>query len=56
MASLVAQGLTNREVAAKLFVSHHTVSGHLRSVFIKLAINSHVELSRLVALHHSAAD
>jgi DNA-binding CsgD family transcriptional regulator len=56
VASLVAQGLTNREVAAKLFVSHHTVSGHLRSVFIKLAINSRVELTRQVALHHSAAD
>jgi DNA-binding CsgD family transcriptional regulator len=32
------------------------VSGHLRSVFIKLAINSRVELTRLVALHNSDAD
>jgi DNA-binding CsgD family transcriptional regulator len=56
VARLVAEGLTNREVAAKLFVSHHTVSGHLRSLFIKLAINSRVELTRLAALHDSGAD
>ena len=56
VARLVAQSLTNREVAAKLFVSHHTVSGHLRSVFNKLAINSRVELTRFVALHESGGD
>ena len=56
VARLVAQGLTNREVAAKLFISHHTVSGHLRSVFMKLAITSRVELTRLAARHDSGAD
>ena len=56
VARLVAEGLTNREVAAKLFVSHHTVSGHLRSLFNKLAINSRVELTRLVTLNDSSAD
>ena len=40
VARLVAQGLTNREVAERLFVSHHTVSGHLRHVFAKLEVNS----------------
>jgi len=56
VARLVAQGLTNREVATKLFISHHTVGGHLRSVFTKLAINSRVELTRLAALHGSDTD
>jgi DNA-binding CsgD family transcriptional regulator len=56
VARLVAEGLTNREVAAKLFISHHTVSGHLRSLFNKLTINSRVELTRLVALKYSGAD
>jgi DNA-binding CsgD family transcriptional regulator len=51
VARLVAQGLSNREVAARLFVSHHTVNGHLRSVFTKLGINSRVDLTRLAALH-----
>jgi DNA-binding CsgD family transcriptional regulator len=47
VARLVAQGLTNREVAEQLFVSPHTVSSHLRRVFSKLDINSRVELTRL---------
>ncbi len=47
VARLVAQGLTNREVAERLFVSQHTVSGHLRHVFAKLDVNSRVELCRL---------
>ncbi len=44
---LVAEGLTNREVAERLFVSPHTVNSHLRHVFSKLGINSRVELARL---------
>jgi DNA-binding CsgD family transcriptional regulator len=48
VANLVAEGLTNRDVAQRLFVSHHTVSGHLRSVFIKLGVNSRVELTRQI--------
>lgn len=51
VARLVAQGLSNREVAERLFVSPHTVSGHLRRVFAKLDVNSRVELSRLAGLH-----
>ena len=51
VARLVAQGLTNREVAERLFVSHHTVSGHLRHVFAKLDVNSRVELTRLAGVH-----
>ena len=47
VARLVAEGLTNREVAERLFLSPHTVSSHLRHVFTKLGINSRVELARL---------
>jgi DNA-binding CsgD family transcriptional regulator len=46
VARLVAEGLTNREVAERLFVSQHTVNSHLRHVFSKLGINSRVELAR----------
>jgi DNA-binding CsgD family transcriptional regulator len=48
VAELVAEGLTNREAAAKLFLSPHTVGFHLRQVFRKLEISSRVELTRLV--------
>jgi DNA-binding CsgD family transcriptional regulator len=47
VARLVSDGLTNREVADRLFVSPHTVNSHLRHVFTKLGINSRVELARV---------
>jgi len=47
VARLVAEGLTNRQVAERLFVSSHTISSHLRRVFAKLEISSRVDLARL---------
>jgi len=47
VARLVADGLTNKEVAEQLFVSPHTVGSHLRHVFSKLGITSRVELARV---------
>ncbi|MET7328957.1 AAA family ATPase [Nonomuraea sp. NPDC005650] len=49
VAALVAQGLTNRQVATQMFLSPHTVSFHLRQVFRKLGIASRVELARNAA-------
>jgi DNA-binding CsgD family transcriptional regulator len=54
VARLVADGLTNREVAERLFVSPHTVNSHLRHVFSKLGITSRVELARVARDHEIA--
>ncbi|MET9558470.1 LuxR C-terminal-related transcriptional regulator [Streptomyces sp. NPDC006645] len=48
VARLVAQGLTNRQVASELFISPHTVGFHLRQIYRKLAIQSRVDLARIV--------
>jgi DNA-binding CsgD family transcriptional regulator len=56
VARLVAAGLSNREAAERLFVSHHTISGHLRSIFTKLDVNSRVELARLASLRARDGD
>lgn len=53
VARLVAQGLSNREVAEHLFLSPHTVSGHLRHVFLKLGVNSRFDLARIAAGHEA---
>lgn len=42
--SLVAQGLTNRELAHKLFLSEHTVKNYLFRIFEKLDVSNRVEL------------
>jgi DNA-binding CsgD family transcriptional regulator len=42
----VAEGSTNKQVAAQLFLSPRTVDHHLRNVFLKLGISSRAELIR----------
>jgi DNA-binding CsgD family transcriptional regulator len=54
VADLVADGMTNRQVGERLFVSPHTVDAHLRHIFNKLGIRSRVELARIVAEHPRA--
>jgi DNA-binding CsgD family transcriptional regulator len=48
IAFLVAEGLTNKQVAARMYISTHTVAHHLRQAFRKLGITSRVELARIV--------
>ena len=49
IALLVAQGLTNREVAASLFLSPKTIEHHLSAIYRKLDVRSRTQLARLLA-------
>jgi DNA-binding CsgD family transcriptional regulator len=51
VSQLVAQGLSNRQVAARVYISAATVAFHLRQTFRKLNISSRVELVRIVMDH-----
>ena len=50
MATIVGQGLTNREAADALFLSPRTIDFHLRNIYRKLQVRSRTELAvRLAA-------
>jgi DNA-binding CsgD family transcriptional regulator len=48
VAELIAEGLTNRQAADRMYISTHTIAHHLRQAFRKLSIGSRVELARIV--------
>ena len=47
IARLAGRGLTNREIAARLYLSPHTVGYHLHKIFSKVGIASRVDLREL---------
>ncbi len=46
---LVAQRLTNKEIASKLVISEYTVKNHLRNILAKLHLSSRIQAARLLA-------
>lgn len=48
VAALVAEGLTNREIAKRLFISERTVDGHLEHVREKLDVNTRAQIATWV--------
>ncbi|MGW0627229.1 AAA family ATPase [Streptomyces sp. NPDC002758] len=55
IARLAADGLSNREIAARLHLSHRTVAAHLYRAFPKLGITSRSELAPLLKLPEPSA-
>jgi DNA-binding CsgD family transcriptional regulator/tetratricopeptide (TPR) repeat protein len=53
---LVAEGLTNRRVAARLFISRYTVETHLKHIFAKLEVTTRAELTAIAIRHGQRED
>jgi DNA-binding CsgD family transcriptional regulator len=48
VAALVAEGLADREIAERLYLSRHTVSQYVKRIYRKLGVDSRVTLTRLL--------
>ena len=51
IADLVTDRMTNKQIAAELFLSEKTIESHIRNIFIKLGSSSRVEVARTMERH-----
>ena len=56
VAQLVAEGLSNPQIAERLFVSRRTVQTHVAHIFTKLDITSRAQLAALVTSHRTRSE
>jgi DNA-binding NarL/FixJ family response regulator len=49
VARLVAEGLTNKEIGSRLFISERTVDAHVRNIFTKLGFTSRAQIAAWIA-------
>ncbi|GAA3831554.1 LuxR family transcriptional regulator [Sphaerisporangium flaviroseum] len=49
VARLVADGLSNKQIGTRLFISEHTVDSHVRSILNKLGFNSRTQIAAWMA-------
>jgi DNA-binding NarL/FixJ family response regulator len=45
----VAEGMSNREIGGRLYLSHRTVASHLYRMFPKLGVSSRSQLARVAS-------
>jgi DNA-binding CsgD family transcriptional regulator len=51
VAALVAEGLSNRQIGVRLFISEATVASHIRHIMDKLGVNSRSQIAVWMAAH-----
>ncbi len=51
VARLVAEGLSNKQIGARLFISERTVDSHVRNILNKLGFNSRAQIAGWMASH-----
>jgi DNA-binding CsgD family transcriptional regulator len=56
VAELAASGLSNKEIARRLFVAVHTVEVHLTNAYAKVGVRSRAQLARYLAAEGSDTD
>jgi DNA-binding CsgD family transcriptional regulator len=56
VAILIAQGLTNREIASRLIVAERTAEGHVQSILNKLGFNSRAQIAAWAVAHGLPVD
>ena len=54
--ALVAEGLTNPQIAERLFISRATVKTHLSNVFTKVGVTTRAQLAAMAATRHPGDD
>jgi non-specific serine/threonine protein kinase len=55
VAELIAQGLTNRQIGARLFIAERTVDTHVGRILAKLGCTSRAQAAAIVAATTTAA-
>ena len=48
VAVLIVEGLADREIAERIYLSHHTVTQYVKRIYRKLDVDSRVALTRLL--------
>ena len=48
IARLIADDLSNKQIAARLFLSERTVEAHVTNILNRLGLNSRVQISRWI--------
>jgi DNA-binding CsgD family transcriptional regulator len=56
VAELVGRGMSNKEVAEELVISHRTAQGHVENILRKLGFGSRTQVAAWVAERHARAD